>query len=195
MREWMSNDLSSILRYLGGSYSDEAITENDHTVRYARRWIACLLLHCANATTRPFRPGSHYDVLGVPSDADEPTIKKAYRSIALKCHPDKFPADRHSEKARQEATLEFEAANEAFSVLSDPTRRLRYDRLSASAYTRRPGPQRSSDRPCADVGDSIAHPAATGERSRGDDPGAPHKRSRRSTPFARNEGSTLLTPR
>ena len=56
-------------------------------------------------------PRDYYEVLGVPSDADEKTIKKAYRQAALVAHPDKGGTD-----------AEFQQVNEAFSVLSDAKR-------------------------------------------------------------------------
>lgn len=59
---------------------------------------------------------SHYDVLGVAKDADQPTIKAAFRSLSKATHPD----------AGGNATL-FSAVNEAYRVLSDPTARAVYD--------------------------------------------------------------------
>lgn len=62
----------------------------------------------------------YYDVLGVERNADEKEIKKAYRKIALKFHPDKNPDDKAAED-------KFKEAAEAYEILSDPNKRSRYD--------------------------------------------------------------------
>ena len=62
----------------------------------------------------------YYDVLGVGRDADLAAIKKAYRRLALRHHPDKNPGD-------AEAEQRFKEAAEAYAVLSDPEKRRRYD--------------------------------------------------------------------
>lgn len=63
-----------------------------------------------------------YEVLGVPKDADEDSIKKAYRRLAKKYHPDLNPDD-------HEAEAKFKEANEAYEVLTDPEKRSRYDQF------------------------------------------------------------------
>ena len=63
----------------------------------------------------------YYEVLSVSKDADGATIKKAYRKLAVKYHPDRDPSP--------EATERFKEAAEAFEVLSDPDKRGRYDRF------------------------------------------------------------------
>jgi len=70
----------------------------------------------------------YYEVLGVPTDASEAAIKKAYRQIALKCHPDRNPGDRDAEE-------KFKEASEAYEVLSDPEKRARYDRYGHEAVS------------------------------------------------------------
>jgi molecular chaperone DnaJ len=62
----------------------------------------------------------YYDVLGVQRDAEETAIKKAYRRLAMKHHPDRNPDD-------PEAAEKFKEAAEAYEVLSDPGKRQRYD--------------------------------------------------------------------
>eukprot|EP00455_Lapot_gusevi_P022747 TRINITY_DN236_c0_g1_i1.p1 TRINITY_DN236_c0_g1~~TRINITY_DN236_c0_g1_i1.p1 ORF type:complete len:506 (+),score=151.41 TRINITY_DN236_c0_g1_i1:60-1577(+) len=66
----------------------------------------------------------YYKVLGVSRDAEENEIKKAYRQLALKWHPDK---NREPEEVRLEAEKKFKEIGEAFATLSDPQKRRRYD--------------------------------------------------------------------
>ena len=54
----------------------------------------------------------YYEVLGVPKDADDAAIKKAYRQLAKKYHPDMNPGDK-------EAEIKFKEASEAYAVLSE----------------------------------------------------------------------------
>lgn len=63
----------------------------------------------------------YYDVLGVDKDADEKTIKKAYRKLAMKYHPDVSDDENATEK--------FKEISEAYAVLSDPDKRSKYDRF------------------------------------------------------------------
>ena len=67
-------------------------------------------------------PRDYYDVLGVERTANEADIKKAYRRLAMKYHPDKNPGDAEAEQL-------FKEAAEAYSVLSDAERRSTYDRF------------------------------------------------------------------
>ncbi len=66
----------------------------------------------------------YYEVLGVARDADAEGIKKAFKKLALKWHP-----DRHAEGERATAEARFKQVNEAYEVLSDPEKRKRYDRF------------------------------------------------------------------
>ena len=63
-----------------------------------------------------------YDILGVSKDALADTIKKAYRKLALKHHPDKNPGNKEAEK-------NFKEAAEAYSILSDSQKRSQYDQF------------------------------------------------------------------
>ena len=64
----------------------------------------------------------YYKILGVTKEATDAEIKKAYRKLALKWHPDKNPNN------RAEAEEKFKKINEAYSVLSDKDKRRQYDR-------------------------------------------------------------------
>ena len=66
----------------------------------------------------------YYKILGVPRDADEKTIKSAYRKLARKYHPDVNKGDASAEER-------FKEINEAYQVLSDPEKRAKYDRFGA----------------------------------------------------------------
>ncbi|MFI2753768.1 DnaJ C-terminal domain-containing protein [Cellulomonas sp. P22] len=68
----------------------------------------------------------YYAVLGVPKGADQAEIKKAYRKLARKMHPDHNPGDASAE-------AKFKEVGEAYSVLSDPEQRQQYDQLRAMA--------------------------------------------------------------
>lgn len=69
----------------------------------------------------------YYEVLGVGKDADDATLKKAYRKIAKKYHPDMNPGDAEAEK-------KFKEASEAYAVLSDPEKRRQYDQFGHAAF-------------------------------------------------------------
>ncbi len=64
----------------------------------------------------------YYQILGVNRNATQEEIKKAYRQIALKYHPDRNPGDKQAEE-------KFKEAAEAYSVLGDPHKRATYDRF------------------------------------------------------------------
>lgn len=69
----------------------------------------------------------YYEVLGVDKNADEATIKKAYRTLAKKYHPDMNPGDK-------EAEAKFKEVNEAYDVLSDPDKKAKYDQYGHAAF-------------------------------------------------------------
>lgn len=68
---------------------------------------------------------NYYDILGVSKSASEQEIKKAYRKLAAKWHPDKW--GNKSESERNEAEAKFKEINEANECLSDPEKRKHYD--------------------------------------------------------------------
>lgn len=69
----------------------------------------------------------YYEVLGVDKSASEDELKKAYRSLAKKYHPDLHPGD-------AEAEARFKEVNEAYEVLSDADKRAKYDQFGFAAF-------------------------------------------------------------
>ena len=69
----------------------------------------------------------YYEVLGIDRNASASEIKKAYRKLAKKYHPDVNPGDK-------EAEAKFKEATEAYSVLSDPDKRRQYDQFGHAAF-------------------------------------------------------------
>ena len=69
----------------------------------------------------------YYEVLGVDKNADDAALKKAYRALAKKYHPDMNPGDKEAEK-------KFKEASEAYAVLSDPEKRRQYDQFGHAEF-------------------------------------------------------------
>jgi molecular chaperone DnaJ len=69
----------------------------------------------------------YYEILGVSKNASAEEIKKAYRKVAMKFHPDRNPGDKEAEE-------KFKEAAEAYEVLSDVDKRARYDRYGHQAF-------------------------------------------------------------
>ncbi len=69
----------------------------------------------------------YYDVLGISKGADDAEIKKAFRAMAKKYHPDAHPGDKECEE-------KFKEAQEAYAVLSDPEKRKQYDQFGHAAF-------------------------------------------------------------
>ncbi len=69
----------------------------------------------------------YYEVLGVDKNADDAALKKAYRVLAKKYHPDVNPGDKEAEK-------KFKEASEAYAVLSDPEKRRKYAQFGHAAF-------------------------------------------------------------
>lgn len=69
----------------------------------------------------------YYEVLGVSRDADKNTIKKAYRKLAKKYHPD-------TNQGNAQAAERFKEATEAYNILSDPEKKKMYDQFGHAAF-------------------------------------------------------------
>ncbi|KAB2831833.1 MAG: DnaJ domain-containing protein, partial [Caedimonadaceae bacterium] len=69
----------------------------------------------------------YYEVLGVPKDASADDMKKAYRKLAMKYHPDRNQGDKSAEH-------KFKELNEAYEVLKDDQKRSAYDRFGHNAF-------------------------------------------------------------
>ena len=72
----------------------------------------------------------YYEVLGVKKSAGEEEIKKAYRKLAMKLHPDRNPGNKQAEER-------FKEINEAYAVLSDKGKRKQYDQFGPSGFSQR----------------------------------------------------------
>ena len=88
----------------------------------------------------------YYEVLGVDKNADDAAIKKAYRVLAKKYHPDMNPGDKEAEK-------KFKDASEAYAVLSDPEKRKQYDQFGHAAFDGGAGGAGGFDFSGMDMGD------------------------------------------
>ncbi len=113
----------------------------------------------------------YYEVLGVEKNADDAAIKKAYRVLAKKYHPDMNPGDAEAEK-------KFKEASEAYAVLSDPEKRRQYDQFGHAAFESGAGGAGGFDFSGMDFGDifgDIFGDFFGGGRSRGGRGNGPQK--------------------
>lgn len=76
-------------------------------------------------------PEDYYKVLGLEKNASADDIKKAYRKLALKHHPDRNPGDKKGAEER------FKKISEAYAVLSDPEKRQQYDNFGSEAFSQK----------------------------------------------------------
>src|SRR5213594_4921298 len=80
------------------------------------------VVSCPASGSSAVKKRDYYDVLGVERDAGEAEIKKAYRQLAMKHHPDRNPGNKEAEE-------KFKEAAEAYAVLADREKRARYDQF------------------------------------------------------------------
>ena len=88
----------------------------------------------------------YYEVLGVPKNASDADIKKAFRTLAKKYHPDMHPGDKECEE-------KFKEAQEAYAVLSDAEKRKQYDQFGHAAFDGTGGGAGGFDFSGMDMGD------------------------------------------
>src|SRR3970282_3030684 len=74
----------------------------------------------------------YYEVLGVERQASQEEVKKAYRKLALKLHPDRTPGNKEAEE-------KFKEASAAYQILGDAERRAQYDRFGHAAFEQQGG--------------------------------------------------------
>ena len=79
----------------------------------------------------------YYDILEIPRNAEEKEIKRAYRKLAKKYHPDTNAGDKHAEQKFKEVT-------DAYTVLSDPEKKKLYDQFGFAAFEQETGNSRQN---------------------------------------------------
>jgi hypothetical protein len=79
------------------------------------------------------QPSDHYQTLGIAPSADEDDIKRAYRALAKRYHPDRVPVER-----REWARMRMAQINVAYETLSDPARRAQFDRQQGYTLVQAP---------------------------------------------------------
>lgn len=75
----------------------------------------------------------YYEILGIDKNASEDDIKKAFRKLAMKYHPDRNPGDKAAEE-------KFKEVNEAYQILSDPKKKSQYDQFGTADFDAQGGP-------------------------------------------------------
>jgi molecular chaperone DnaJ len=106
----------------------------------------------------------YYEILGVKKDAGEDEVKKAYRSLAMKYHPDRNTGD-------EAAAVKFKEAAEAYAVISDPEKRQIYDRYGHAGLSKVGVPDFNNQSIFDVFGDIFSEIFGGGRRRRGPQPG------------------------
>ncbi len=96
--------------------------------------LSVLLTSMEGITLSSSNKRDYYNVLGLSKDATEEQIKKAYRKLAMKYHPDNAKRKNLDEKQVKEYENKFKEIGEAYAILSDPEKRSAYDRFGHAAF-------------------------------------------------------------
>ena len=105
-----------------------------------------------------------YKALGLGHDASNEDIKKAYRNLAMKLHPDRLTRNKASEEEMREATTKFAAITSAYGILSDQSRKREYDHVyKFGGYDDEP--RGSSSKACRNSTGSSPGGSSSGNRS------------------------------
>ncbi|CAN1269495.1 Chaperone protein dnaJ 20, chloroplastic [Linum perenne] len=115
------------------TFNSHNLTFTSHTanfsLRRSRRLITPIRASATESSSLYVTTQSFYDLLGIPTTGTTPEIKKAYRKLARKYHPDVSPPEKAEEHTKQ-----FLRVQEAYETLSDPRSRADYDRDLASGF-------------------------------------------------------------
>ena len=128
--EFNPNSLPALLFKARRQLDNEEWEPAIHTLNHAKEHHPSAnqiqnLLQKAHVQLKRSKTKDYYKVLGVANDADDRTIKKNYRNLVKKFHPDKAAAQGMS---KEESEKKMAAINEAYEVLSDPEKRAQFDR-------------------------------------------------------------------
>lgn len=124
------NSLHALLHKARKQIDNEEFESAIHTLNQAKEHHPSTnqiqsLLQKAHMLLKRSKTKDYYRIIGVPNDADERTIKKAYRSLTKKFHPDKAQAQGLS---KEESEKKMASINEAYEVLNDPEKKAMFDR-------------------------------------------------------------------
>lgn len=111
--------------YMESEKYEEAVRDYEKVCKMDRSREYRRMLEEAKLELKKSKRKDYYKILGVPKGSTEEEIKRAYKKEALKHHPDRHSGV--SEEVKKSEELLFKEVNEAYSILSDPKKRARYD--------------------------------------------------------------------